>query len=299
MNLPHRMASVWQRGKNKVSRLFGNTSPEMNITHESTCCLPYEIVEAIIDYLFRDREALKACSLTCRSWYIAAVPHIHRSLLLGNKRLAKPRDILKPLSELRSLGLTPFVKQITIRQWLSCYWFTPQAFSSRNLRHFSAFTNVQALKLENMDISSFVPGIERYFEHFSPTVQSITLWGPCCTPRQLSHFLSLFSNLNNVGIWGVSARPPKKTVPDDDLTLFSTPILGGELGLSGSHWTETWIQLITLCGCLRFSCMNLYKAGDCARLLLEACTETLETLRFSPADDSSKHVNAVLHTISN
>ena len=293
------MASVWLRGKTKVNRLFCNTSPEVNIAHESTCCLPYEIVEEIIAYLLRDRDALKACSLTCRSWYITAVPHIHRSLLLGNKKLAKPRDILKPLSELRNLGLTPFVKQITIRQWLSRCWFTPQAFSPRNLRHFSAFTNVQTLKLENMDISSFVPGIERYFEHFSPTVRSITLWDPCCTPRQLSHFLSIFSNLNNIGIWGVSARPPKTTVPDDDLTLFSKPKLQGELGLSGSHWTETWTHLVTLCGSPGFNCMNLYKAGDCARFLLDACTETLETLRFSPADDSSKYVNADSHTISN
>ena len=293
MILSSRLACVWQRGKTKVNRLFGNTSPGINITRESTCCFPYEIVEAIIDHLLRDRATLKACSLTCRSWYIAAVPHIHRSLLLGNKRLAKPRGNLKPLSKLCDLNLTPFVKQITIRQWLSCYWFTPQAFTPRDLRHFSAFTNVQTLKLENVDISSFVPVIECYFEHFSPTVRSITLWDPCCTPRQLSHFLSLFSNLNDIGVWGVSSRPPKTTFPDADLTQFSTPKLRGELGLSGSHWTETWRHLITSGGCLRFNCMNLYKAGDCARFLLDASTETLETLRFSPADDSSKHVNEI------
>lgn len=280
------MAIIWRRGKAKVNRLFGNTPPEMHIPHESSCRLPYEIVEVIISHLIYDHDTLKACSLACRSWYFAAVPHIHHTLALGDKRPGKPHDKLKPLSKVHELGLTPLVKKITVRQWLSCHWFTPQAFSPRDLRCFSAFANVQTLRLEHMDISSFIPGIERYFEHFSPTLRSITLWDPCCTPRQLLCFISLFSNLDSIGIWGISTRPPKTTIPDTELVQFSVPKLRGELGLSGPHWTETWTHLIASCDGLRFNCLNLYDVGGFTPVLFEACAETLETLRFSPVDNS-------------
>jgi hypothetical protein len=285
-NLSNRAVIIWRRGKAKVNRLLGNAPPKTQITHESTCRLPYEIVEMIISLLIYDHDILKACSLTCRSWYFVAVPHIHHTLALGDKRDGKPHDKLKPLSKVHELGLAPLVKKITVHQQLDYHWFTPQAFSPRDLRYFSAFTNVQTLRFEHMDISCFIPGIERYFEHFSPTLRSITLWDPCCTPRQLSHFISLFSNLDSVGIWGISKRPPKTTIPDTELVQFSVPKLRGELGLSGPRWTETWTHLITSCGGLRFNCLNLYEVGGFASTLFEACAETIETLRFSPADGS-------------
>ena len=240
----------------------------------------------IIAHLTGDLDGLKACSLTSRSWYIAAVPHIHRTLTIEEGRLDKRRDKLKPLSKLHELGLTPLTKQITVHQLLNSQWFTPQAFSRRDLRYFSAFTNVRILKIEHMNISGFIPGIERYFEHFSPTLRSIVLCNPCFTPRQLSYFLSLFSNLDDISIKGSSTRQPDTTTPDAKLVPFSAPELRGQLTLRNYRWVETWTHLITSCGGLRFRCMDLYKVGSCAPILFKACAETLETLRFYTSDDS-------------
>jgi len=42
-------------------------------------------------------------------------------------------------------------------------------------------------------------------------------------------------------------------------------------------------DMITLFGGLRFRCMDLFRV-NCVRLLLDACTETLERLRLYPMD---------------
>ena len=248
-----------------------------------------------IAYLTDNLDTLKVCSLICRSWYIVVVPRIHHALILGDERPDKRRDKLKPLSKLHGLGLTPLINEITVRQSLNSHWFVPQAFGRRDLRHFSAFTNVRTLKLEHLDIPRFMPGIERYFEQFSSALRSITLWGPCCTPRQLSYFLSLFSNLEDIYIWRGSTPNPNPTISDAELVPPSAPELRGELRLYGSHWAETWTHLITSCGGPRFRYMNLRKAGDCAPILFEACAETLETLRIYPTDDAvGRSFNVVL-----
>ena len=52
-------------------------------------------------------------SLACRSWYIVAVPHIHRTLILREGRPDKRRDKLKPLSKLHELGLAPLANLST------------------------------------------------------------------------------------------------------------------------------------------------------------------------------------------
>ena len=39
--------------------------------------LPYEFLEMITACLIHDLGALKACSLTCRSWYPPVAPHLY------------------------------------------------------------------------------------------------------------------------------------------------------------------------------------------------------------------------------
>ena len=236
----------------------------------------------ITAHLTHDLDVLKACSLTCRSWYIAVAPHIHHTLTLNDKACDESRCGLKPLSALHGLGLAPLIKEIRVSGGWSEWgaWFVPQAFSPRDLRYFSAFANVQTLKLESLKIHDFIPGAERYFGHLSPTLRSIRLWSPCCTPRQLSHFLSLFPNLDNVNIYSLK-QSSNTTTPDTELVPFSTPRLRGRLELFAFDRIETWKDLITLCGGLRFNYMDLRVVGDCAPFLLRACAKTLETLGCS------------------
>jgi hypothetical protein len=279
INLSVRMKIAWRRGRANVNRLLGNPPPEPRIAHESACCLPYEIVETIIAHIACDLDALKACSLTCHSWYIAVVPHFHHTLILKSDLSGTAHDKLKPLSELHQLGLALLIKEIRVEKGT---WFEPQAFSRRDLCYFSAFTNVRTLRLQYLDISRFIPGIERYFGHFSPALRSITLFKPLCTPRQLSHFLSFFSTLDDIKICG-PIYIPNNTIPDAEL-VSSPQRLRGRLVLCSFGSVETWTHLIISGGALQFHYMDLYRVRGCAPVLFEACAETLESLRFYATD---------------
>ena len=277
INLPTRMVVVWHRSKAKADRLLGKPTGAREPTHR----FPHEIVEMIVAQLIRELSALMACSLTCRSWYIAAAPHLHHTLTLREGRYSSGRDKLKPLSKLDGLGLMPLVREIRVEQSGMGSWFIPQALNPPDLRYFSAFTNVHTLRLQGMEIDRFIPKIERCFGHFSPTLRSITLVKSRCTPQQLAHFLSLFSNLDNVelqhAIIIIPTSEPRNLVP------FSAPPpkLRGRLVLYDFHWVETWTHLVALCGGLRFRHIDLCKEASCAPVLLEACAGTLETLRFN------------------
>jgi len=259
----------------------------------STFRLPYEILEMIIAHLTCDLGALKACSLTCRSWYIVAAPHLHHTIILGGYEPSAVYRKLKPLSKLHKLDLMPLVREIRVRQWVGMDgWFLPQAFSRRDLGYFSAFSNVQTLVFQRLQLDRFIPDIERYFGSFSPSLRSIELFKPCCTPRQLSHFLSFFPNLDNVNVQHTRTSipdtiVPSKTIPDEELVLFSAPKLRGRLALRNFRWVETWTHLITLCGRPQFRHVDLRGSASCAPLLLEACSETLETLRFNATGSSA------------
>ena len=251
------------------------------MARESTCRVPYEVVEMTIAHLAHDVDALKACSLTCRSWNIVAVPHIQHTLVLG--RGVAPSGF-KPLPMLHALGLMPLVKEIRVEQWGGVgTWFVPHALNLNALRYFSAFANVHTLKIQNFEICRFIPGIERYFVHFSPTLRSVTLYDPYGTPRQLAHFLSLFPNLDDVEILRICASAPSTTVPDAELVPVSAPKLQGRLTLYTFDSVEVWTHMITSCGGLRFRHLDLRGSANCVSTLLEACADTLETLKLYTA----------------
>jgi len=175
------------------------------------------------------------------------------------------------------------VKEIRVdRSWDRNRWFLPGAFNRRDLRCFSAFTNVRTLRLQNFQIPRFVPHIRRYFGQFSRSLRSLTLFRSQWTPQQPSHFLSLFSNLDDIELYDslIFNAEPENLVP------FSTPApkLRGRLALYGPHRVKTWAYLNALCGGLQFRHIDLRKATSSAPVLLEACAKTLETLRFNVAD---------------
>ena len=275
---------IWHRGKAAVSHLLGNAPQKIPKVRESTFRLPYETVEIITAHLTSDLATLKACSLTCRSWYALVLPHLHRTLLLGGEESKTHRANLRQLSKLYKLGLTPLVKEILVKQgdWDE-NWFQPHTFRTRDLRYFSAFNNVHTLKIQRLDIRSFLPHIKRYFEQFAPTLRSIALFSPSyILPQQLSYFLSLFPNLDDINI--SYFRPLIYPHSDSELVPFSAPKLRGDLTLRSATSIEVWLYLIAACGGLRFRYMELYRVGDCAHILLEECAGTLETLKFHLID---------------
>ena len=95
------------RGQAKINRALHRHQVANTPPAQCTNFLPHEIVETIIGHLIYDVQALKACSLTCYSWYIAAFPYIHRTLALGDRSGG-----LKALSNRHALDLLPFTKEI-------------------------------------------------------------------------------------------------------------------------------------------------------------------------------------------
>ena len=193
---------------------------------------------------------------------------------------------LQPVSNLHGLGLIHLVRSIRVEQGFRAPWFRPRAFTHLDLRHFSTLANVHTLKLQYLDIDLFVPTLEHHFGHFSQTLRSITLYDPWCTPRQLSHFLSLFSNLDNIGIRNTCTPSLTTSTADMKLVPFSALKPRGRLALHNVSWVEAWTHLITSSSDLRFRHMFLYAARSCAPILFKACAETLETLQLGGVDDS-------------
>ena len=84
--------------------------------------LPQEIVEKILSHFIYDFLTLLACSMTCHSWYTAAVPHLHHSLTTHDaKSLAEYQKYMwpRPLKSSYELGLLPLVRRFRICLWYS------------------------------------------------------------------------------------------------------------------------------------------------------------------------------------
>ena len=238
--------------------------------------------------------SLLACSLTCYSWYIAAVPHLHHTLTTDREyrdyvepgmKLLK-RYWPEPLKRSYELGLLPLVKQFRIRlRHGGDTTFTPAWLNQRTLRYFSALTNLQELGIDYLDVSGFMPTIRQCFGHLSPTLRFLALKGPKGSCRQVLYFIGLFPNLQDLKLRNLyhEREEEEKDMADATLIPPSIPPLQGRLTLIYFKKENLVRGMITLFGRPRFRQLDLFEVG-CAQLLLGACTETLETLRLYPTD---------------
>jgi hypothetical protein len=257
----------------------GGASPETSIRHCSPATrLPLEIFEAIIAYLRYDTRSLRACTLTCYSWYIAAVPHLHHTLTISGYRYQGGRKLRwpNPIRYMHMLGLLPLVQEFRV-----CGGYnelSPGRFNRCILRQFSALTNVQKLDIANLDIPSFMPRIRRYFGHFLPTVRSLTLKGPKGSHRQIIYFIGLFQHLQDLEL-NDEVRSGSLSEPAGNSMLIPTfiPPLRGRLGLVYFNRTGFFENMIDLFGGIRFRYMYLYRVRG-PQPPLDACAKTLEDL---------------------
>jgi len=287
---------VWYRTLAGIRRMSsGSASPEISMTPPSHFArLPVEILEMIILHLIYDTRSLRACSLTCCSWYTIAVPHLHRNLSIQtyyrywNSDFKWPR----PLRDMCNLGLLPLVKKFHIggADPPKLGLFSPMRFSWRTLHHFTTLTNVQELGIDYLDIPSFIPRIQQYFGHFLPTVHSLALREPQGSRRQIIYFIGLFKHLEDLKL--IYDEVDSQGEPEDDPTLvppFIPPLRGR---LTVTNFTRVGIleDMIYLFGGIRFRHMSLFNVVG-TRLLLGACAETLETLQLHPTDPRGKELS--------
>ena len=241
----------------------------------------------VISYFIYDTRSLLACSMTCYSWYIAAVPHLHHTLTTDEHRTrGSLRKHLwpRPLQMSYDLGLLPLVKRFRIRQDNVCtIRLTPEELRGRTLRHFSALTNLQELGIDYLRVSNFIPIIQQCFGHLSPTLRFLALKEPTGSSRQILYFIGLFPNLQDLRI--IYPFPEDEQESTDDATLIplSIPPLRGRLILACFRREKLMEDMVVLFEGLRFRRMDLFRV-KCVGFLLRECAETLETLSLYPSD---------------
>ena len=278
---------LWYRSLAKIEwLLYGGTQETPTAGSSPIAKLPQDLVEMIISYFIHDTRTLLACSLTCYSWYIVTVSHLHHSLTTDNNR--DRRDDKHhwpgPLRKSYELGLLPLVRRFRIR--LNVGYrneFTPELLAGRNLHCFSALTNLQELGIDNLQISAFLPTIQQCFGHLSPTLRFLALKDPSGSRRQILYFIGLFPNLQDFKLHYPSPTDEEEGTADAELVPLSIPPLRGRLTLTCLTSENLVKDMITFFGGLRFRYMDLFRV-KCVPLLLDACAETLETLRLYPTD---------------
>ena len=238
----------------------------------------------IIDYLIYNLPALCSCSLTCYSWYMAAISHLHATFSINDISPQQKYKWPNSIRRMHRLGLLPLVKIVSIK-WSYPTVFSPMRFNCCTLRHFLTLTNVQILEIRDLDIPSFMPRIRRYFAPFLPTLCSLHLRAPKGSNRQIIFFIGLFQHLENLSLFYESPGGN----PEEDLTLIPpfTPPLRGRL-ISWS-WTTAGLfrDMFHLFGGMNFKTLNLFNASE-TRFLLRACAKTLQVLRLHPNDPLSE-----------
>ena len=284
---------IWYRSLAAIRRMLSaSVSHETLATRPSAVTrLPTEIVHMIIAQLSCDMRSLRACSLTCYSWYIAAVPHLYHLLITPTYRLRIRSTFAwsEPLRDMHELGLLPLVKTLqipTTRDTDHFPVFSPTRFNRRILRHFSALTNVQELGIESLDVSSFVPRIRRYFGHLLPSVRSLSLRSPKGSRRQIIYFIGSFQHLEDLKLLYDFEDSQDEPAGDPSLLPPFAPPLRGRLTLMNIERVDILKDMIDLFGGIRFRYMDLGNVNG-VRLLLYTCAKTLETLRLYTSEGTS------------
>ena len=195
--------------------------------------------------------------------------------------MATRKDIL-PLTVLHNLGLLPLVKKVQFpSDRHRRFWVVPEIFDSESLRCFSALTNVQHLVVTVLDLCKFTSGTENNFGHFSPTLRSIALLNPRGTPRQLLDLLGLFPDLDDIKILYYCNGRPKAPDTVDTQRAQIRGSLRGKLEIDEFWDRKLSEEIIASFEAMRFTFMDLNNVEG-AQLFLNACAETLQTLRFGP-----------------
>ena len=201
----------------------------------------------IIAHLPYDIPSLRACSLTCYSWYIAAAPGLHHTLTIRTTRKADLKFWWpNPLLRMHRLHLLPMVEKLQVHEgrFTDHRGFSTDRFNCCILYRFCALTNVRELELELLDLPRFMPRIRRYFRQFLPTVRSLTLTEPKGCRRQIICFIGLFQHLEDLHLLFVGplrfGRIP--LLPEVNLALIPVfaPPLRGRLKVTHFGRADFW-----------------------------------------------------------
>ena len=279
---------VWDRTRAKIHSRVNHPSDPLPIQTSPVAKIPQEIVGVIISYLANDVSSLRACTLTCRSWHIAAARHLHCALFVGIGPWNRKHRWPNPIRFMDTFGLLPFVQTFRISNSSSKKAFSPKLFNSRILRQFSALANVKRLDIHGLDISRFIPKFRQYFGHFFPTVRYLTLRAPKGSHQQIIYFVGSFEHLTDFSIHGTKLDEEPNV--DQTLTPPFSPPLDGRLLVWHIRGVGFFREMARLLGGIRFTSMDIFDADD-IRFLLSACPKTLRKVRLYPTDPRGERLS--------
>jgi len=272
----------------------GGAYPETPTTRSSPAIrIPLDIVEMIIAHLVYDKRSLLACSLTCCSWYLGVVPHLHHTLTTQTFPWDTPRKTVwpRPLLHMQRLGLLPFVRKLHIHQHAH-YEEIRESYPikfHRCISRLSALTNLQELGVAHLDIPKLISRLRWHSGHFLPTLRSLSLRRPEGSHQQIVYFIGLFQHLEDLKLVfglptaGFQEEPVGHQTPAPP---FAPPLRGRlAMRLSKKEFLKVMIDAF---GGLRFHYMDLIIVGGMG-LLLGACAGSLETLRLGQNSERLPH----------
>jgi len=238
----------------------------------------------IVGLLFHDTPSLLACLSTCRRFRLAAIPHLYVTLYELYVHFDSNSDEgtlwPAPLGKASALRYLHSLTSVVISG--NDRGFAVSCFNMRNRRRFSRLTRVRALSIINMDVASFIPQINRYFEQFSRTLRSLSLSKAGGSSQDLVFFIKFFPQLEDLELDKCHGEPRWTIRPD--LTLIPKtvrpPLRGRFAALNSSKVVAT--VMVDALGELTFHHMNL--SGPGVQILLFACADALEMLELHALD---------------
>ena len=286
--------------------------------HNGCMGVPQELVDGIVNMLFDDLRALKACSLTCKSMFASARPLIHQKLYLNlqnadiarteateKKTRYKPGNhVFSFLTFMGEHGLLRYTRQIHIG---SPGRFTPEALRP-HLRYFRSLDRVHTLIICGFMVGTvnWATHFNNYFVNLYPTLTSLSLRFPFGHYRLLLQFVLQFPNLENLCLEKlhkeeeIPQRLAIPAIPD------KSPPLSGHLRLCGTDYHmdasgDRWLVDLAhnLPNGIKFRSIELDRiTGQRAQHILSACRCTLENLIIVHSGSCTKMPLFLYWTIS-
>ena len=275
-------------------------------THHGCMGLPRELVDHVMDMLYDDIPALKACSLTCKAIFASTRHLIHRTLKLIHKNavrvLAQEEQSRYRRGEREEFSFISFIRERELEVRLISFMgehgllqyarrvhistvdpFTPEILLP-HLHYFQSLNRVHTLTIDHFYANRWLTSDHSTgFAHFYPTLTSLTLNHPR-NYDLLLNFALQFPNLENLSLQWPTYHDKLESRPMyiNIATPERTPPLRGCLRLVGYGLRmQFWMPLfreppkgfnfrsVELC--------NNYPMHG-AQHALSACARTLEVL---------------------
>ena len=248
--------------------------------------LPQELVDEILGYILDDSNALKACSLTCKSLFGATRPIIHQRAYFPPipARLERPKperslfrlrrrvpEAFERLIEVDRSGLLRYTRHLTIQLW---GLFDPPS-TQTYLPYLRPITNLHTLTLARFRVGSLIQVFHECFGTFTDTLRHLDIRNAYIADQQLLYIISQFRLLEDLTIVSPIGAYPGHPVP----AITQSPPLRGTLVFVQPDSRDFSDGLATFPGGLNFRSLELFRSND-SRPVLDACGHSVTSITY-------------------